>query len=452
MRNELLGYAAKRRIRQGRLLRRFEIMALVRASVAPSLCAWYLGCSLRTVRRWSPFVEQAALLLDKGRPGRPSVFSEAIYLRVTGFYCQNPLAGCRGWSLSWAATYLNQHLEILGRTISRSTIHRILGAHSLRPHRVKYFLHISDPLFFPKMERLIQLYLDPPQYLFCLDECTGLQALERVGPSIVADDGIKMDFEYKRLGTRDLYAILEVRSGTIFGTCTDNHREETLIQVFTEHVEQQPKDATLHYVCDNLANHSSEPFCRTVAELSGVPYPSLKLAAQRKQWLQSEEKRIVFHFTPYHGSWLNLVEIWFGILHSKCLKGTSFDSVDKLATTLDAFCATWNEHFAHPFRWTYRGEGLAEKVVSRLIDWLLLRHREMDRKFLHKQLQLINNLVRDYWPAVPRKRWHALLDALLESMPYVHHIIHGHMETQRTLEALLHNLPRGLGPQSHSPS
>ncbi len=427
-------------------------MVLVRARVAPSLCAWYLGCSLRTVRIWSRPVEQSAQLLDKARSGRPLVFSEAISLRVTGFYCQNPLPGCRGWTLSWAAQYLNQHLEIIGRTISRSTIHRILGAHSLRPHRVRYFLHISDPLFFPKMERLIQLYLDPPQFLFCLDECTGLQALERIGPRIVTDDGVKMDFEYKRQGRRDLYAILEVRSGTIFGRCTENHRKETLVRVFAEHVEQQPKDVALHYVCDNLANHSSELFCRTVAELSDVPYPSLKRAAQRKQWLQSEEKRIVFHFTPYHGSWLNLVEIWFGILHSKCLKGMSFDSVDKLIATLYAFCATWNEHFAHPFRWTYRGEGLAEKVVSRFIDGLLLRHREMDRKFLHKQLQLLNNLVQDYWPAVPRKRWQALLDALLDSKTHINCIIDGHVQSQHTLEVLLHNLPGSLRPRSSQSS
>jgi hypothetical protein len=126
----------------------------------------------------------------------------------------------------------------------------------------------------------------------------------------------------------------------------------------------------------------------------------------------------------------------------------SFDSVDKLIATLIDFCATWNEYFAHPFRWTYRGEGLAEKVVSRFIDWLLLRQREMDRKFLHKQLQLLNNLVQDYWPAVPRKRWQSLLDALLDSKTQINRIIDGHVQSQHTLEVLLHNLPGRLQSRS----
>jgi hypothetical protein len=411
-------------------------MVLAQAGVAARLTAWYLECSLTTLRRWSPVSEETAQLLDRSRSGRPPMFSEATCLRVIAFYCQCPLSGCRGWSLSWAAQHLSQKLEIIGHTISSSTIHRILRKHGLRPHLVRYFLHITDPNFFPKMERLIDLYLHPPQHLFCIDECTGIQALERIAVRMDTDHGTKIEFEYKRHGTRDLFSIFDVRTGKVFGRVTDNHRHETFVEVLTEHVSQQPADAVLHYICDNLAGHSTEWVCRKVAELSGVPCPSLKTAPERRLWLQSNEKRIVFHFTPYHGSWLNQVELWFGIVAAKCLKGRSFRSVDELIETLLAFHYTWNEHFAHPFNWTYTGDGLHEKVVRRVTDWLVLKARKMDSKFLHKQLQLLINLVRNYWPAVPQKRWANLHQAILDSNEYLREIIDGHDDTLDDLAAL----------------
>lgn len=411
-------------------------MVLAQAGVTIRLATWYLGCSLATFRRWSPVPEETAQLLDRTRSGRPPIFSEATCLRVIAFYCQSPLPGCQGWSLSWAARHLSQNLEIIGRTITSSTIHRILRKHGLRPHLIRYFLHISDPDFFPKMECLIDLYLNPPQHLFCIDECTGIQALERIAVRMETDHGIKIEFEYKRHGTRDLFSIFDVRTGRVFGKVTDNHRQETFVEVLSEHVSQQPADAKLHYICDNLAGHSTELVCRKVAELSGVPCPVLETALERREWLQSDQKRIVFYFTPYHGSWLNQVELWFGIIAAKCLKGRSFRSVDELGETLLAFHATWNEHFAHPFNWTYTGDGLHEKVVRRVTDWLVLRAKKLKRKFLHNQIKLLSNLVRDYWTAVPIKRWIGLHQAVLDSRKYLTGIIDGHEETQNDLAAL----------------
>jgi len=355
--------------------------------------------------------------------------------------------------MRWAAAHLDQHREILGCGISSSSIHRILNAHSLRPHRMKYFLHITDPQFFPKMEALLQLYADPPPHLFCFDECTGLQALERIGVEIVTDNGLKREFEYKRHGTRDLYAFLHVTTGKVFGRVTNNHRQETLVEVFTEHVQQQPRDAELHYICDNLAGHSTEQFCCAVASLSGVTYPTLKTAAERREWLTSGGKRIIVHFTPCHGSWLNQVEIWFGIMQQKALRGLSPDSLEALADAIIAFNVTWNEHFAHPFKWTYTGEGLAEKVVCRVTDWIALRHKQMKRPFLHKQLLLMSHLVtEDYGAEVPRKRWQALIRALEESGDYLAAIIDGQDEVQQTLDTLTEKLAARIqGPQAFGP-
>lgn len=441
IRNELLKYAAGHHISEGRLLMRFQIMLLQQNGVSVGQCGWYLNCSLTTARKWAKTVTENVRLLDSERPGRPRLFTETMRLKIIGFYCQNPLSGCRNWSFSWMANYLNLNLDFLGRTISASTIHRILREHGMRPHLIKYFLQITDPDFFPKMEHITALYLNPPKHLFCWDECTGLQALERLGVELITDNGLKIEFQYRRHGTQDLCAILNYHTGRVFGKCINNHRQEILAHLLEEHVKEQPSNEQLHYICDNLAGHSTELFCRMVAKLSGVDYPAdLNTQEKRRQWLQSEEKRIVFHFVPYHGSWLNLIEIWFGILQSKCLKRRHFVSVDELVLAIYGFLYTWNEYFAHPFNWTYTGEGLAEKVVQRLISWLLAEMKNMKQNFLHKQMLLMNNLACDYWEQVPEKRWKCLHNTLLEKQDYISNIIAGHAQINEAVSQLISTL------------
>lgn len=423
---ELVDYAKSHHINEGRLLRRFDIVTLVKHNVSTRCCAWYLDCSEMTIRRWSHRVEEVRDLLDKGRPGRPPLFTEQMRLKVIAFYCQNPLPGCR-MSFSWAEKYLNEHLEFLGRKISDTTIQRILSSHGMRPHLIRYFLEITDPDFFPKMEHIISLYVNRPDYLFCWDECTGLQALERVAPELKTDNGIRIEFEYKRHGTTDLCGILNCKTGCVFGKCIDNHCTDTLAAILEEHVELQPPDPTkLHYICDNLAGHSTELFCRKVAKLCDVDYPQdLETKEKRRQWLQSDEKRIVFHFVPYHGSWLNMIEICFGILQSKSLKGKSFGSRDELVATISEFLKTWNQHFAHPFNWVYRGTGLTEKVVCRFCSWLETESSTMTRKFLNKQFQLLVNVLEGYREQIRRRHRQRLDQLLREKKEYITAIIQG---------------------------
>ncbi|KKL82931.1 hypothetical protein LCGC14_1979840 [marine sediment metagenome] len=236
-------------------------------------------------------------------------------------------------------------------TMSHSTIGRILKMHALRPHLRKYFLTITDPEFFPKMEHIIELYLNPPEYLFCFDECTGIQAIQRLAPDFPVSAGstFSREFQYKRNGTTDLIAFLRPKTGKVFARCTDNHNTETLVKVFTEHVKRQPKDADLHYICDNYSTHFNDAFCKAVAKLSGIIYTPLKTGKERRHWLQSGNKRITIHFLPFHGSWLNMIEIWFGLLADKCLKNGWFESVEALMQAIIAFIETWDKYFAHPF-------------------------------------------------------------------------------------------------------
>jgi transposase len=158
---------------------------------------------------------------------------------------------------------------------------------------------------------------------------------------------------------------------------------------------------------DNLSSHRGYPFCRLVAELSGVacpPQKQLPTTEQRVEWLAREDKRIVIHFTPYHGSWLNWVEFWFGIMGRKVL-GESFGSPEAFTAALEAFVADWNTLLAHPFQWSYDGLGLHEKAVKRFVKMLQGSAAQMELRILTKQMLLVKNLLRDYLSEISQETW-----------------------------------------------
>jgi len=341
-----------------------------------------LGCHIKTVLTWKKRAGDS--ISDRDRSGRPTIIPSEANHRLTAFYCQhNPLPGCTRWTVRWAEIYLRKYPEILQCSISRSSIHRLLKSNALKPYRNKYFLQICDPDFFPKMEKIIKVYKSSYRYLFCLDECTGLQALERKAPSLPAKDHRPeyIEPEYVRHGTVSIVSILQVSTGHVFTECIPDHTSSTLILSVKKHILQYDKSVELHYICDNYSSHSTEQFCLGIAELCNVKLPILKTAQDRRQWLESSGKRIIFHFLPTHGSWLNLIEIWFGILQSKALKDESFLSTTYLENRIISYTNTWNTNFAHPFKFSYTGEGLHEKVISRFTKWLQMQSPQLNVKF-----------------------------------------------------------------------
>jgi transposase len=418
-----------------RLHQRKQIAILHKNNVPARRIAWFSQSHLRMVKRWIIRIESEQTISDHPRSGRPAVFTEDICLKVIAFFCQqSPLPGCSSWSLRWAEAHFKEHQELLDCTISRASIQRILKMHALRPHKQRYFLQITDPDFFPKMEHIVRLYINPPDYLFCFDECTGIQALQRLTPDLPAEKGQprRREFQYKRNGTSDLMAFLHPATGDIFGRCTPDHTTKTLIKVFTEHVKQQPDDAALHYICDNYNTHYQDKFCKAVAKLSHVKYKPLKTGKERRTWLQSEDKRIMVHFLPFHGSWLNMIEIWFGLLKNKCLKDGWFESVTTLRQAISDFIQTWNTYFAHPFTWTYNGEDLYGKVIRRFIKLLQIESQQMEINFLTKQLFLMKNLAQDYWVQVDNHDWERLFDLVTQKDAYIKELIaSGPKEKQR---------------------
>lgn len=394
-------------------------------------------------------------IVNSTRSGRPAIYPETFKLELIGFYCQTqPFSNAGRWTLRWAAVHLMAHPECLNATPSKSTIHRILKENSLKPHQSRYFLHITDPNFFPKMEHLINLYNNPPENLFFFDECPGIQILKRLLPDLRTEEMKKRleEFEYIRNGTMNVLAFFNYKTGRVFAECQADHKTDTFIEIFRRHVASCPDKEPIHYVMDNLSTHRGYPFCKIVAELSNVTCPSenkIDNLEKRVQWLTSEDKRIVIHFTPYHGSWLNLIEFWFGIMNKKVLN-ESYGSGEELLESFESFLGSWNTLFAHPFRWSYDGKGLHKKAVDRFTKILTQSPGKLEISSLTKQLKLMFNLLKDYVSEIPIEYWEILFDAFQSNEEILRKIILNEKGTRKkenaysALNALLLSLEKRI--------
>ncbi len=433
------------------LSRRQTIIALVNARVGVNAIAAMVHYSVDTVRRWIRRAKGSGEIHDHARSGRPPVYLQEFQLRIVAFYCQTqPLPECGRWTLRWAAQRLKVDSTLVGAAPSKSTLHRILQSNRLKPHQSSYFLHITDPDFFPKMEHLVGLYNNPPQNLIFFDECPGIQILKRLTPDLqtVAMGKRLEEFEYIRNGTMDVLAFLHHVDGTVYLECQSDHKTATFLAVFRRHVDRYPQTEPLHYVMDNLSSHRGYPFCQLVAELSGIECPSeleLSTQAKRVEWLGRENKRIVIHFTPFHGSWLNWIEFWFAIMGRKVL-GESFGTPDELKAALEAFANEWNLLLAHPFQWSYDGKGLHEKAVKRFTKMLRRSAGKMELRTLTKQMMLLSNLLKDYLSEISRESWEQLFAALYDQSEMIDNIIQcesGPIRKQKAQQAAL-NLTAAL--------
>ncbi len=417
-----------------RELRRFSGFVLSEMGLARGHIAAMLEVSPRTLPAWDERFAAGPNVWDAPRSGRKRTYDKDAEDRFIAFYCQtSPLKECgRGrWSLRTAENELEKDADLVGAALSRSTMQRMLSRHGLKPHLVRYFLQITDPDFFPKMEHLIELYSSQPDYLFCFDECPGLQILQRIAPDARPDDeGAASrwlsEFEYIRNGTMDVFAFLEVRTGKVHAECHGDHTKSTFVAVFRGHVSRLPTDARLHYVMDNLDSHCSYDFCRVVAELSGIECPpkgELQSRDKRREWLRNDDKRIVIHFTPFHGSWLNMVEIWFRIMGRMCLND-SYCNPDQLRDAILEFAETWSENWCHPFNWGYDGTGLHQKAVLRFIGMLTHSAGEMTLQLMTKESKLMVNLMNDYWEKVDSEHWRQLFEATHQAAEQLRENIH----------------------------
>jgi len=231
----------------------------------------------------------------------------------------------------------------------------------------------ADPHKEARISEICEVYrscsVNDEEIVFSVDEMTGIQALERIAPDLALAPGkpLAREFEYKRHGTQTLIAALRVAMGSVYAHCGETRTEEDFCQFIAALIDHHPGYRVYHIVVDQLNTHKSEALVRLAAGLSGLDtdlgvkgeHGILKSMDARAAFLARADKRLVFHYTPRHASWMNQIEIWFGILAKKVVRRGSFYSKEDLREKLLAFIAYFNATMAKPFRWTYQGKPLA---------------------------------------------------------------------------------------------
>jgi transposase len=320
-------------------------------------------------------------LRDSCRSGRRPTLTPAQTAAIVKLACETPQAN--GYPIeAWTHDFLARALVDKGIVdkISRSSVGRILRKLDVKPHRSRYWMTSADrdkPEFEPRCEAACQLYLEAEELaqqginVVCVDEKTGMQATERIAVDKPTQPGQsrKLEYEYKRHGTLTLIAGLMVATGALCGYAIGTTRKEDDFAGFVRDlVAPRPLEKWI-IIADQLNTHKSESLVMLVIELCsleitpedlGIKGESgiLKNLASRMAFLEDRSHRISFQFTPRHCSWLNQIEIWFGVLQRRALRRASFSSQDALQQRVEGYIALHNRLLAKPCKWRSSGRML----------------------------------------------------------------------------------------------
>lgn len=277
-------------------------------------------------------------LADAPRPGAPKVYSEEFRNRVLATLETPPPKGQGTWDGPAVAKVVQG---------SEHAVWRVLRKEGICLQRQRSWCVSTDKEFAAKAADIVALYLNPPEkaLVICVDEKPSIQALERATGYVESDSGkIVRGFKstYKRHGTLNLFAALKVATGHVNTATTTLKRREEFLQFMDSVVAESPEDRELHVILDNYGTHKK---C--------------------DEWL-ARHPNVHFHFTPTSASWLNQVEVWFGIMSRKALRGASFKNIAELREAMEAFIAAYNPN-AKPFKWRKRevkGSQLRNTIVN----------------------------------------------------------------------------------------
>ena len=278
-----------------------------------------LDCTDSFIDRWSKrFVaERLAGLFSRHAGQLPTTLTPTLEARILEWSVKRkPTDGSTQWSTRKLADRLG---------ISHMMVARVWRKHALRPHRLEGYMASNDPDFETKAAEIIGLYLHPPQHaaVFCVDEKTAIQALDRKDPVLPLSPGRaeRHGFEYFRHGTLSLYAAFNTKTGEVLGKTAARHTSAEFVAFLTDIVANQPRGKEIHVIADNLSAHKSPPV---------------------KQFLATH-RTVQLHFTPTYSSWLNQVELWFAKIERDVIARGVFTSVPDLKRKLMRYIRHYNQ-------------------------------------------------------------------------------------------------------------
>ena len=317
---------------------RAQIALMCHAGASTTAIAEAVGVSVQTVSHWRSRLARKGVqgLQEVPRPGRPRRIGETQRLELLALACEP--AELQGRATPTLDELVDRAVQRgVVKQISRSHLQRILQAGDLRPHRVRQWLHSPDPQFRQKVNEICALYRRAPKgsVVLSIDEKTGIQAIERKHADREPQPGRarRREFEYIRHGTQALIAALDVHSGRVIGSCSDRRTQADLV-AFMEQVARAHPKGRVHIVWDNLNTHRAQAVWDDFNARHG--------------------SRFVFHFTPLHASWVNQIELLFGIYSRRVLRHASHSSIAQLRERTEAFMAQRNQA-PQPFKWTFAG-------------------------------------------------------------------------------------------------
>lgn len=297
-----------------------------------------------------------AALEDVPRSGRPAVISPEAKTWVISLACQKPkeLGYTEElWTTRLLADHVRRHCRMAGHPslsgLVRGTVSKILSSHDVRPHKITYYLERRDPEFDHKMAQVLCVYRqvsllrekgadekDPLTAFISYDEKPGIQAIATTAPDLAPIPGkhatVGRDHEYIRHGTMTLLAGLDLLTGHVHSQVVDRHRSREFIGFLKQLDDYYPKASKIRIVLDNHSAHISQ---------------------ETRSYLATVPNRFEFVFTPKHGSWLNLVESFFGKLARTLLRGIRVASKDELRERILRHIGNLNEE-PIVFRWNYK--------------------------------------------------------------------------------------------------
>ncbi len=321
-----------------RLVLRSKIVLLAARGLQNKQIAKRLRIRRDTASLWrSRFLTHGTRGIEKDapRPGRKPKISQRKVDEIIERTLNTKPPGATHWSARTLAKAVG---------VSYATVHRVWRSHRIRPHRERSFKLSKDPEFNERVTDVVGLYMNPPDraVVICVDEKAGIQALDRSQTVLPLRPGMSASrsWEYKRNGTIDLFAALNILNGTVVTEFHRRHRHQEFLIFLRRIDESVPKEFDVHMVLDNYGTHTQ---------------PDVE------RWF-SRHPRYKLHFTPTDASWLNMVEAWLSMLTEKQIRRNSFLSVNALIKAVNEFVAEYQKS-PRPFVWTVDADEILRKVA-----------------------------------------------------------------------------------------